>query len=237
MNMNHRIFAVGIALSLAATVAIAQGGAKLFINGKLVSSKIKVIDGVPYVPVADVAKGQELQLVKRPDGYSLMPAGGANQLAGKYEGKIGQRLFTGQYGLTVTKVENLPIYKGKYRNLYGDVEADDQNAVIVVSCTIHNGVKTTQNLVVDDWKWEPKGFQTNTSLANTNGQSFPVHKWDVRWTETAPGGVKLLPGASSDFNLVFKVPKDTVAKDLIFSFLPYDKRTDSKPLDVRISLQ
>jgi hypothetical protein len=220
-------------------MAVAQSGTpKLFINGKLASSRLRVIGGVVYVPAEDVASAQGMQLAKRSDGgYNIQPAGGANQLAGRYQGKIGEKLFTGQYALLVKNVENVDSYKGRFRNLYGDIKTDATDDLIVVSCTISNGLKTQQNLVVDDWEFKPKDIVTSTSLADTNGQSYPVHKWDVKWTETAPGGVKLLPGAASDFALVFKVTKGAQPKDLIFSFLPYDKRADQKPVDVRISLQ
>jgi len=218
---------------------LAQSGAlKLFINGKLASSRVKVIDGVAYVPAEDVAAAQGMQLSKRAEGgFSIMPAGGANQLEGKFHGKIGEKLFTGQYGLLVKSVESANTYTGKFRNLFGDVAADPTTDIIVVNCTISNGLKTQQNLVVDDWEYKPKDVATNTSLADMNGQSYPVHKWDVKWTEIAPGGVKLLPGASADFALVFKVTKGAQPKDLVFSFLPYDKRAEQKPVDVRISLK
>jgi hypothetical protein len=134
-------------------------------------------------------------------------------------------------------VEQVSTYKGKYRNLYGDVDAGPTDTIFVVECAVSNGMKSKQELVLDDWEYKPKNIVTNTALADTSGQSHAVTKWDVAATEGSPNGVALLPGASSNFALVFKVPKDTQPKDLVFSFLPYDKRADVQAVDVRVSLQ
>lgn len=237
MVKNQRWFWGAGLVALVSATALGQAATKLYVNGNLVSSNVKMVNGVPYVPLADLAKGQGMQLTKRADGYSLMPQGGANQMAGKFNGKIGEKLFTGKYVLIVRSVETVPVYKGKYRNLYGDVEGGATNDVIVINCTVSNGVKTPLELVIDEWTWEPKGFSMHNALADMSGKSYAVTKYDVNYSETAPGGVKLLPGASADFALVFKVPKDTKPKDLVFSFLDYARRTDDPPVDVRVSLQ
>ena len=184
-------------------VALAQGVSKLYVNGKLASSDVRLINGVAYVPVKDIAAAQGWQVEKRADGVNLLPSGGANQLAGKFTGKIGERVFTGQYGLTVTSVEENQKYEGKYSNLYGQGEATGNDKVIVVNCRVTNGMTTKQNLVFDNWDYNNK-VVSNTALADMQGRSYPPHRWDIKATESAPNGVTLLPGASVDSRLSSK---------------------------------
>jgi hypothetical protein len=221
---------------MSGAVALAQGGTKLYLNGALVSSKVKVIGGVPYVPVSDVAASQGMQVAKRADGFNLVPAGGANQLSGRFTGAIGKPLFTGQYSLLVKSVEEAQKYEGKYKNLYGRGEAGPSETLLLVTCQVKNGMKTKQNLVFANWKYRGD-IQTNTSLADSEGHSYEPYLWDIKPTETAPDGVTLLPGAAVDFVIIFKVPKGTQPKDLVYSFMRYEDRTDKKPLDVRIALK
>jgi hypothetical protein len=236
MRKGSIVGATMVLLGLSGVVALAQGGAKLYLNGKLVSSKVRVIDGVPYVPLNDVAASQGMQVSKRSDGYNLLPQGGANQVAGKFEGAIGKPVFTGEYSLLVKSVEETQKYEGKYKNLYGRGEAGPNEALIIVNCQVKNGMKTKQNLVFDNWEYQGR-VSTNTALADTEGRSYEPYLWDVKATEIGPTGVTLLPGAAADFALVFKVSKGAKPKDLVYSFLRYSDRMDKKPTDVRVSLK
>src|SRR5688500_15525819 len=78
------------------TPAEGQGGKTLVINGKVVSRDVRIINGRPYAPLADIARGMGQTLAKRGSGYELAAAGGANQVEG-LRGKIGDTLFDGKW--------------------------------------------------------------------------------------------------------------------------------------------
>ncbi len=229
-----------------ATAAWAAGGNSVYINGTKASDRVRTISGVAYVPLADVAKAYGGQVTKRPDGdWEIGAAGGAYQV-GKYQGKIGQEVFTGQYRVSVIKVEEVTSYTTKYKRYPATLTLENPgNKMIVVSCRVKNGLPTKQSLLVSVGG---SYGSPNTALTTTDEQSFPPMPWhgdagtggvDVFEDLTAPAGINILPGAARNINLVFAIPKDTQPKDLIFCVTPYgeySKGDKKKFTDVRISL-
>ena len=232
------------ALALGA-VALAAGGSGVYINGTLASKRVRVIEGVAYLPLADVAKATGTQLVKRPDGdFELTVAGGANQV-GRFQGKLGEEVFTGQFKVSVLSVEEPTSYTTQYLSRSHKITPESPNQkLVVVHCRLKNGMTTRQKLLmaVGGTYGAP-----DTALTDTNGQSYAPINWqgntfsgvDVHDDEQQPLGTLLLPGAATPVNLVFLVPKDTQPKDLIYCVTLYDqyaKAEKKKFVDVRISL-
>lgn len=250
--MNRQWFGGVIVIMAAASAVVAPsavvavGGTSVYINGTKASSRVKMISGVAYVPLADVAKAYSSQVNKRPDGdFDLGPAGGAYQV-GKYQGKQGQEVFTGQYRFSVTAVEEARSYTTKYKARQDTIEAESpSNKLVIVSCRIKNGMRTKQSLLMTVGG---NYGSPNTALTTQDEQSLPPINWhgdsgtggvDVMEDLHAPAGINILPGAARNVNLVFLVPKDTQIKDLIFCLTPYDQYSEGdkkKFTDVRISL-
>src|SRR6187551_156373 len=90
--------------ALAAASALAQNGVRLILNGKVASTRVRMINGAPYAPLADIARATGQTLVKRGGGYEIIAAGGANQVEG-LRGKVGDTLFDGKWRLKVTDVQ------------------------------------------------------------------------------------------------------------------------------------
>ena len=241
--MKHWSIGVG-AVVCAAGAAFAAGGTSVYINGTKASSRVKTISGIAYVPLADVARAYGSQVNKRGDGdFDIVPAGGANQV-GKYQGKMGDDVFTGKFRFAVTKVEDTKSYTTKYKTNQETLTAPNSNErIIVVTCRIKNGTPTRQDLLMSVGG---RYGSPNTALTTTDEQSLPPSTWhgsdtagiDVREDKFAPVGITILPGAARIFNLLFVLPNDTQPKDLIFSVTPYDEYANQtkKFTDVRISL-
>jgi hypothetical protein len=233
-------------LGVVATAAFAAGGNSVYINGTKASDRVKTISGVPYVPLADVAKAYGGQVTKRPDGdWEIGASGGAYQV-GNFQGKMGQEVFTGQFRVSVTGVQEVQSYTTKYRmNPYTITVENPNNKLVVVTCRIKNGLPTKQSLIMS----VGGNYGTpNTALTTTDEQSFPPVVWrgdtsmggvDVLEDMTTPSGITILPGAARIVNFVFLVAKDIQPKDMIVCLTPYDQWTkgDKKKFtDVRISL-
>src|SRR5436189_1690352 len=90
--------ALGLWAVAAAASARAQGSVKLILNGKVASTDVRMINGRPYVPLADIARATGQVLVKKGSGYEIIAQGGANQVEGLH-GKIGDTLFDGKWRL------------------------------------------------------------------------------------------------------------------------------------------
>ena len=89
--LKKRLLMLGVAVGLGA-VAMAQGGAKMMMNGKVASTKVGVIQGEAYVPLSDMSRALGMVVVKKADGYELTGAGVANQVEGG-RGKMCEVVF------------------------------------------------------------------------------------------------------------------------------------------------
>jgi hypothetical protein len=235
MNRRHFILA-GIAIA-AAAAAVAGGGKSLVLNGKVASNDVRIIDGRPYVPVADVARALGQPVVKRTNGWEIAAAGGANQVEG-LRGKVGDTLFDGRWQFQVLSFQEVPqhvmktkgaadfaVYQAMAELEDGTFRPRDGLSLIVFRCRVKNAVaKANQAL------WIPNSY-TRTALTDNKGQSYPPIAYDIE--ESSPFQSKeLLPGASLDFDVLFTVPKGTVLKDLVFTL----QTINDKGKDVRIQV-
>src|SRR5512138_2909249 len=113
-RMKRRTAYLIVAALLAAAACWAAGGLKLIVNGKVASSNIKMINGVPYAPLKDVAGAMNMVVVKRTGGYEITNQGGTYQVEGSRQGNIGDELFTGEWRFQVLKVSQTDEYQERY---------------------------------------------------------------------------------------------------------------------------
>ncbi len=229
------ICAVGGVCALAAAW---QESKKLYLNGQVASSDLRIIDGKSYVPVTDVAKALDLTIQKRDDGYELVKGGGAGQIANSSTGKIGSEVFTGQWRFKVQSMERSKHYDVKYstysyRRTY---DPKDGFEFVVLSCQVKNGRTEKDELVLGKWDGN------NTALTDSAEQTYEPTFYDVKETEGSPTGVSFLPGSAINFVLVFEVPVGTKVKDLVFTAIRYQYRgkfdqDKVKPTDIRVALE
>ncbi len=225
---------VSIAVITTAVIA-AQKNLKLFMNGKVASDNVRIIDGRAYVPLKDVASAFNMVLTEKSEGYELSVPGGTYQVDGVKQGKIGDELFTGKWKFQVLSVEQVEgEYREKYYQAGKTIKPQGANDVLLlVHCRIKNGLKKAQTPVLTE------RIPGNTALADENGQSYPPVDYDARQGSDKTqsyAAASLLPGASMDFTLVFSIPKETKAKALVFSLLTYPGDVGKKEtVDVRIN--
>lgn len=214
-----------IAGVLSASAALAWIGAesnRLYINNRVASNDVIVRNGAAYVPVRDVAAALDMSVEKRADGFALVRAGGANQLEG-LRGKIGDDLFNGRYRFKVIKVVRGRVYTKQFSG-HDDVEAHAGKEMVAVVCRLKNGTNQTQTVDLMPGK--------NTALTDEDSHSFlPFTGLANDPPERAP---KLLPGAATDFAIVFEVPEPAVLKDLVFSVQDFSNKPGQ---DFRVSLK
>lgn len=211
------------AVAASAVAVWASQAVRVTMNGKVVTTTGRVIDGSLYVKLADVAKAFDMQVVGKANAYELVKAGGANQLQGT-RGKLGEELFTGKWRFLVKDVQRVDKYMLRYADAKFELTPDAGMDIVVVDIRMKNGVQSSVNMYFN-------GLQ-NTALADMDEQAYKPKWMDVG------GGVAsmMLPGSAKDFAIVFFVPKSAVVKDLIYTIEPVDVTTHGMT-DVRISLQ
>lgn len=228
---------VGLAaLSLWAAPA---AGDTLVVNGKSTPVDVRPFSGSAYVKFSDVAKALGMVLVKRGGHYELTKAGGTDQVQAMTQGKIGDVLFDGYWRFQVTSVEMPNSYTAKYledanalqfdRNTHV-VRARPRAALVVVHCRMTNGQKSAQTF----WLAPVSERHINNALTDNDGESYPPDCVDVDGSSAQ--SKRLLPGAKTDFALLFSVPdslRREDMKDLVFTL----QNNDSQPgNDVRVTL-
>jgi len=225
------LMAMRLAMSLAAA-----GHLSLEVNGKIASSDIRIIDGRAYVPLSDVARLYNQQVIRTPGGYRLIAAGGAHEVGDAHTGAIGKELFTGKWGFKVVSVERTDQYKLRYDQATQTVNpVGPGDTLIVVNCRLKNGMLQTHRVAVGTGD-----YNGDTGLTDGEGHAYAAVAYDLHHDKDyyAARGTSLLPGAATDLALVFSVPKAAVAKQLVFSIMTWDSTyVDTKhPTDVRIVL-
>ncbi len=245
---SHRVLrttaalAVTIGLATAAS-ALAPDELRLLVSGKTASTNVRMIGGSPYVPLADMARAMNGTVVKRTGGvYEITlggetkpktggasVAGGANEVSGT-QGKIGQVLFNGKWRFSVLSVDHTASYDSKFLpDKQTFAPAGDTEELVIVHCRMKNGQKDTQMAMLSPV------HPHHTGLADDQGQSYAPMSYDKRGG-SSDEGPKLLPGAQTEFAILFSVPKGTVLKDLVFSIQNAYEDTPEGGTDVRISL-
>lgn len=217
-----RIALLVVGATLLSVVWAAQA-AKVTMNGKVVSTSVRVIDGQAYVRLADVAKAFDMTVAKNGASYDLVKAGGANQLKGT-AGKLGEEVFTGEWKFTVTDMQRADVYKARFNpNVTWDTTPEAGDELVILTCRFKNAVPKTVYMYFNGLG--------STSLTDMAEHAYPVKLFDSR------GGVaeNILPGAAKEFAVVFAVPKGTEVKDFIYTIEPVS--SDYKKVDLRVSLR
>jgi hypothetical protein len=200
----------------------------LQINGKPVSSRVRVIDGESWVPVKDVAKSQGLTVTSSNGVINLVAAGGANQV-GSLTGKVGDTLFDGHWKFTLSKFEQVPSYKISTRTqtdygTYTPIANIDDNVVTpkpgyklyVAACTVKNGMTHDAQ-----YEWSPG--DSKTAIADTSGVGHPWVVVDI--ASEAFVTKAMLPGSAITFNICFAVAENATPQDVVVTLLTLGEKS------------
>jgi hypothetical protein len=213
----------------------------LVVNGASTPADVRTIAGSAYVKLADIAKALGLTVTKRADGkYELTMAGGANQIKGVAQGKVGDVLFDGKWRFQVLSVQTPESYTMKTdAELYDAagltsfdrptklVRPAKGRTLVVIQCRATNAVNETRTL------WTAiSDTRIRTAIADMDGSSHPPVGYDF---EGGPiQSKRLVPGGALNFPVLFSVPEGTKLKDLIFTLK--NNQGDEQGKDVRVSL-
>ena len=233
----HLIWTSLAVLAISAATAAVQAVSQLLINGQVASADVRVINGKAYVPVTDVAKALDYTVQKTDKGYELVKAGGANQIANKNVGKLGEEVFTGQWKFTVIEAKRVAEAIPEYLEdqPWNRRTAGPGMDIVVLKCRVKNGTSAKNTIVLDKWD----GNNTTLTDMDENAYVPTQHGYDAKLNEHFPDGATFLPGGAINFNLRFEVPKTAKLKDLVFTVIRYDDRSNVKtkvPTDIRIHL-
>lgn len=236
-----RFLALALAAGLSAA-ALAQTSRTLSYKGIVVSRDLLVVNGRPYVAVADVAKMLGGTTLRNAGGYEIKERikaadeavatpdapGGTNQVEGR-RGKVGDVLFDGRWRFQVMGVTTAALYTEQYAPDPQPVEpAGTGDKLVIIRCEAKNGTPKNQGL----------GFfpqYAHTALTDDQGNSYPPLDADIRSAPHLRGLVTtdLLPGAKTNFALVFSLPQNAGPRDLVFTLT---NSVGEPKSDVRVSL-
>lgn len=217
------VLALGFSLGV-----LAQSAQRLILNGQVASTRVIVVQGVAYVPLADVAKALGQTVVKVQGGYEIRAAGGANQLMGQFQGKVGDQILTGLFRVQVQKVERMESYTTRFDGGNRVIQPNnDQEELVVVTGVLKNA--KASGTVAPSLSANNPG---RTALAGSDGRSFPPIAYDSPTGANVGGGFTLLPGAALNFAVIFSVPRGTEAKALVLRVGEYG---DVGSKDVRVA--
>lgn len=221
---NRIIFGIMLLAALAALILASQTKPKLFVNGVAASSNVLVRNGVVYAPIRDMAKAFDMVVVKRPDGFEIKRAGGANPIEG-LRGKVGDTLFDGNFQFKVVEIVRGASYKKRFDPSGGEVTPNGPNdEVLAIVCRIKNATKKTVAMLF------PGG--QNTSVTDMEEHSFlPFTGLAV---DLRSRGENMLPGSAVDFALTFSIPRTAILKDLVYQI---SHAENLKQSDFRVSLK
>lgn len=240
MNSNRKKTLIALAtLAGVATISAIPPLAETFlsINGKQVSSRVRVIDGESWVPVKDIAVGQGLTITASGHHINLVTAGGANQV-GTLVGKVGFTLFDGHWKFKLSKFEQVSSFKitsksGMDYGVYNPVSEIDESGVVTpkpgfklyaAECTLKNGM--TQQA---QFEWSPG--DTKTAVADTSGVNHPWLVWDI--ASEAFVSKPMLPGSAINFKICFAVTDSAIPQDVVVTLLTLGEKTGT---DIRFHI-
>ena len=233
--MNRRTWFLMTLASVSTVGAVAGIAAKTVVfRGNTISSDITLVNGRPYVPLADMARALGGKVETRSGGYEIIASsvgsaeagrtapGGANEVRGQ-NGKVGDMFFNGYWRFQVKSVERAGEYVFRFdTNSSKDKPSGDKDELVIATCLIKNGHKEAEQPIL------ATNGAKQTALADDQGQSYAPLDFDVR-------AGTLLPGAGKTFAIVFSVPKGTHLKSLIVTLWGYGE-TSTKATNVRVAL-
>lgn len=225
------LFAGGLMLIAGACWAL-QVSSKLFVEGKLASSDVRVINGTKYVPLNDVAAALHYRIEPQTGGVNMTLAGGAGPVKGEFGGVVGdpKEIFTGQWRFWPRTVQQGDSYTAQYSTDHEKITPRNAGeTLVVIDCRIKNATQVKQEMI---FTVHSDGV---TSLTDDQEHAYAPIAFDARNENGPYGGPTLLPGSAGEFAVIFSVPQGTVPKNFIFSILASPANTD-KGTTLRISI-
>lgn len=179
--------------------------------------------------MADVAKALGQSVVRVSGGYEIRVAGGVNQLAGQFQGKVGDQILTRLFRVQIQKVERATSYTMQFdKNSTAIQPRNADEELVIITASLRNAKQS--GVVAPSLGINNSG---NTALTVADGRSFPPIAYDSPSGANVGGGFTLLPGAAINFVVIFSVSKGA---DITALMLRVGEYGDTGSKDVRVSL-
>lgn len=219
---------LAVAIAFAGGYVFAQSGKNLYLNGKPISSDLLIENGKVYVPIIDVAKGLDMTVTPKADGFDLTPSGSTKKTdavkpVNGLSGAVGDTLSNGQVAVQVLQVVRGERYASTTTNETYTAEPDID--LVAVVCRMRNTLKKPRQYDLGYFKGG------NTALIDATGKSFAPKKWDRK--EAIP---RLQAGMGADFAVIFAVPKGTELGEFVYTVRPNDFDRTMKQDNFHVSL-
>ena len=252
---NAALVVCGAALASAA-LAQAGGRSTVMFQDAVVSQDIRVVNGRPYVPLADMAKALGGFAVKTASGYQIKTKAADTEAAGVGDtGTPGMGEMAGLNGATAGLSGKLgdTVSDGRWAFQLADYKAQDtytlqrdggvDAAKLGGNADVNGGTidaKPDYSVVtvicrVKNRQKQPQAFASgggwDTVLIDDKGVSYAPIGWDQAggMLATRP----LPPGATAEVTAIFLVPFGTNLRDAVFTLANVADRT---PHDVHFAL-
>jgi len=199
--------AVGLALVACAALAV-QAGTKVTMDGSVISSDVRMVNGRPYVPLSDLAKAIDRAVVRKGTGYALTQVGGGS--GGTPIAMIAGNSLSRSWRFTVASVDMVGAYTpsfGADKTPIAPQEAGDVLAVI--GCRLTNGAKAMRVPSFD------KSSSGNTAVMDNRKRAYVPLAYDLRTNGDTVASMP--PGSQQDFAVIFSVPSDAGLDHLTYS--------------------
>ncbi len=210
-----------VALAIASGAAWAvQTGLRLTMDGAVVSTNVRSIDGRAYVPLVDVAKALGRTVNASGGAYDLALAASAQRRDG-LNGKMATDGFSGLWRLNVRSVEQVAGYSPQYGSDKAPITPRESgDALVVIKCQLRNGTKAMQDVSFD------RNASGNTAVVDDQEHGYVPLAYDAR--NSGYGSAKIPPATTMDFAILFSVPAGAKLTHLTYSVggAGMDKSTD-----------
>lgn len=223
-----------ISASLCAVWA-AQPGHTLTRDKAIISTQVRMVEGRPYVPLADFARAFNLSWTKVPSGYALGTEKPAVKVpeapAVMSAGRMGETLSTGEWQLLPLALEEFAEYIPRYSSdRYPVQPSGTGDRLIAVRCRVRNLQKERRELAFDE-----RAFGGNTVLLDDQEHAYAPYKYDVHADENSSSTAHVMPGLVVDFAVIFSVPAGTRPQAMVYTLGNRDQRnTPGAAADVRV---
>ena len=228
------VLMVGVSASFCAARA-AQPGLTLTRDKSTISTQVRMVEGRPYVPLADVARAFNLSWKKAPSGYDLVAEKPAIKVtvapAPISTGRLGEPLSTGKWQLLPLAMEEVAEYTPRYSaDRYPVQPSGTGDRLIAVRCRARNLQKERRELAFDE-----RAYAGNTVLLDDQEHSYAPYKYDVHSDEYSSSTAHVMPGLVVDFAVLFSVPAGTRPLAMVYTLENRDQRnTAGAGSDVRV---
>ena len=227
MNRKQTLTLLLASTSLAAVGTTLNAIQTVTMNGAVLTTRAKSINGEIWVPLDDIAKTQGFQIVKNTNSYDLVR--GTGGIMGQ-QGKVGDTLQSGKFKLVVNKFAKVSKFTVRnktgmdYSVWNGVADMNDQVLTAKPGFSLYYAKVTLTNSRSDAFQFDWNVIDNKSAVRDQKNGSNPWLVYDI--PSPAFCSSPILPGSQISFRICFAVAKGAKPKDILLMMKALE---DSKP--------